>query len=120
MTSDNRTERFLQLEQAASDIVDELTQLKEEAMHYSESARSLDEVVQTIRRLSDGLGTASSELSSLSRSIREEGFSTIVDSLERIHSSLDRRYNTTKKLIIGGTTAIASLQAIMVIALIIF
>jgi len=116
MTSEQNTERFLQLEQAASQVVEELNNLKEETRHFSESSKSLDESVQAIQKLAEGLGTASSEIASLARSIREEGFSTLVDRLESLSTEFDMQNQGIKKVIFGGVAALGVLQIAILIA----
>jgi len=95
MTIDN--EYFLELEKNASEIVGELDKLRDEASKYSNSSKALAESVEMIGKLTEGLGKASDELSSLSQSIREQGFSVLTNSLEEIKSESKSNYEKFNK-----------------------
>jgi len=97
MTSDHSTEEFLQLEQTASQIVEELNQLKSETLHYSDSTKSLQESLKINTRLGNELSTASSELATLSGKISAE-FSEIANALIKVQSN----YTMLRNVIFAG------------------
>jgi len=116
MTIDN--EYFLELEKNASEIVGELDKLRDEASKYSNSSKALAESVEMIGKLTEGLGKASDELSSLSQSIREQGFSVLTNSLEEIKSESKSNYEKFNKLILAGFGALTLMQLMVLVALI--
>ena len=70
------------------------------------------------KELAEGLGKASDELSSLSQSIREQGFSALTNSLEEIKSESKSNYQKLNKLILGGFAALTLIQLMVLGALI--
>ena len=82
-------EVFLNLEKQANDIISDLTLLKTETSHYSNSAKSLDDSVKMIETLITALEKHAEELTNVSRSIREGG-------LERLQKNLDELTTATK------------------------
>ena len=90
----------------------------DEASKYSNSSKALVESVEMIGKLTEGLGKASDELSSLPQSIREQGFSALTNSLEEIKSESKSNYQKLNKLILGGFAALTLIQLMVLGALI--
>ena len=116
MTTDN--EYFLELEKNASEIVEELNKLRDEASKYSNSSKALVESVDMIGKLTEGLGKASAELSTLAECIREQGFSALTNSLEEIKANSQLNYQKLNRLMLGGIMAVTIIQVIVLAAII--
>ena len=131
MASDN--EYFLELENKASEIVEELNKLRDEAATYSSSSKALIESVDMIEKLTEGLGKASTELSTLSQSIREQGFSaltdsiqtaekkneqgfsTLTDSLKIVETKANTNHQKLQMLMVGGFVTVIIIQVLVLI-----
>jgi len=78
---------FLNLEKQATDIINELNQLKTETDHYSNSAKSLDDAIKMIEKLTSALEKNTGELSNLCKSIREGGFQSLEKNLDKLSNA---------------------------------
>lgn len=96
MTTGNNAAKFLELEDSASRLLDELEQLKTEWRRYDGASASLESVEDKVSGLTTSLEGVSGQLQSLIAGLQEIGLPALLDKL----SSLESELADTKKEIL--------------------
>ena len=118
MATDERVQQFLQAEEEASRLVEELTRLKQEIQHYSAASHSLDEAGARIGSLVDEVSKATTGVGDVIKTLREIGTPELLDRLsaieELVETSLLERFvgelGSHRKLFVLGFAALGITQ----------
>jgi hypothetical protein len=84
MTGTENVDRFLEAEQQATALVDELERLQTEMKNYSTANQSLDNAVKRFEPLSDRFADAAATLQDVSIRLRENGTPQVVQGQESL------------------------------------
>ena len=94
MVEESGVDKFLKVEEEASLLLDQLTQLKQEVGHYSAARESLQDTTlqlgETLEKLS-GLVEGTQEVVA---KLKEIGTAEILDQLDLVKTSLDERLSS--------------------------
>jgi|ERR687892_730539 uncharacterized coiled-coil DUF342 family protein len=88
MTNGDPRTRFLELEQQASEAVQQLDRLRQERQHYDEASRQLGETAEEIKNLLNPLQSVAGELKSLISGLQEAGVPVILERIETLEAQL--------------------------------
>lgn len=86
MTGTENVDRFLEAEQQATALVDELERLQTEMKNYSDANQTLDNAVQRFEPLSDRFADAAATLQDVSVRLRENGTPQIIQGQESLQA----------------------------------
>lgn len=88
MTTEDSAARFLELENSASRLLDELEQLRRETSNYEQASTSLESVEQNVRGLATSLGSVTEQLHSLVTGLRDVGMPELLDRMNAMEAQL--------------------------------
>ena len=88
MMTEDSAARFLELENSASRLLDELEKLRQETSNYEQASTSLETVEQNIRGLATSLGSVTEELQSLVTGLRDVGMPELLDRMNAMEAQL--------------------------------
>jgi chromosome segregation ATPase len=88
MTNNDPRTRFLELEQEASDAVQQLERLRQETQHYDEASRQLAGTAEEVRGLINSLQGVAGVLKDLVSGLQEAGVPVILERIEALESQL--------------------------------
>ena len=109
------TEKFLNLEEKASQIVDELNALRNETGTYASASNNLETATSNINQLASSVQKSASELSELSKSIRETGFTEVINGIAKVEKQISDSHHKTKNLIFAGLGVVVVIQIVSII-----
>jgi hypothetical protein len=123
MTTNERVQQFLQAEEEASRLVEELARLKEEIQHYSDASHGLDEAVGHVGSLIGEVTKATGAVGNVIKTLREIGTPELLDRLdtleELVEISLQERIvgelKKNKKLAAFGFVTLGITQLVIVV-----
>jgi len=88
MTTPDGAERFLQLENSATELLEELEQLNQGTRHYNEAAASMESVESSVKGLTDALTSVSKQLEGVIVGLRDVGLPAVLDRTQSLESEL--------------------------------
>jgi len=88
MTTPDGAERFLQLENSASELLEELEQLNQESRRYSEAATSLESVESSVKGLTESLTSISQQLEGIIAGLRDIGLPAVLDKTTSLEAEI--------------------------------
>ena len=91
MTTEDSAARFLELENSASRLLDDLEQLRRETSNYEHTSTSLESLEQTVHGLANSLRLLTEELQSLVTGLRDVGMPELLDRMNAMEAQLVNR-----------------------------
>ena len=89
MTSGDTSAKFLELENSASKLLDELERLRSESAHYSQAATTLESAENQMRELSTSLQSVATELQALLVGLRDIGMPVMLDKVTALEDEAE-------------------------------
>lgn len=89
MTNDDSAAKFLELENRASRLLDELQHLRTEANHYTQASISLESADRSIQVLASSLESAVDQFQSLISGLQDIGMPALLDRIGALESQLE-------------------------------
>jgi chromosome segregation ATPase len=123
MTNSDPRARFLELEQQASEAVQQLDRLRQETQHYGESSHHLGEAAEELKTLVSSIQGMAEELKNLISGLQEAGVPAILERIEALeaqvgevltesrdrHASTDNRLDTIDQRVLAFSEDIKTL-----------
>ena len=88
MVNQDGAAKFLELENSASQLLDELDRLREEMKHYGQASASLDAAQAGLTGLTSAVAVAAEQLQSLVTGLRDVGMPELLDRMNAIEDQL--------------------------------
>ena len=88
MTTEDSASKFLDLENSASRLVDELEKLRQETINYDQASNSLESIGKEVEGLATSLQSAAEQLQVLVSGLREISMPELLDKIASIDGKL--------------------------------
>ena len=113
MTTEDSTSKFLELEESASRLLDELERLRQETSNYEQASSSLESIGHDVRGLVTSLGSAAEQLQVLVAGLRDIGMPELLDKVASLEGRLIEATNGIKETQRASTQSVEALRTEM-------